>query len=252
MKNIYLIVLILFTISSFAQKVKKAKGKLTYGTEKYYVLKSDMKTKHGEYKIVSYTPPFRKLELGEFINGKKEGIWIKWYDKKGGKIKSKGQYNNDEKFGIWYYYYSNGKLIQEYDFDNSKIISSTECDTDKKYSVNKSNEITEIILDCPPTRIGGIRIMVSELYNEIMKKSPFKVNESGRTNIKINETLSFYVTEKGTIENINYSGKEKNTELDQLIREFIERDYHKWIAGTLNTEKVNAKIDIPIRINIMY
>ena len=55
MKRIITILLITISTISFGQEVKKMKESKNYGKATFYVLKSDMKTKHGKYSIKGYT-----------------------------------------------------------------------------------------------------------------------------------------------------------------------------------------------------
>lgn len=247
MKKKLIMLLSLITISSCSQELKTIKGNLYNGTEIYSVLQSNPKIKHGEYKVLSNTPPHAKIEQGEYINGKKEGEWIKWYVRQNHipKIKTQGKYLNDIKVGVWSYYTSNGDVIQKYDFDKNQIIENIECNTNEKYSVKRADETIEMNLDCPPTIIGGISALAMELNLFIIRKNPF---ENGLKGLNINETLSFYINEKGSIEDIYYTGKDKNNKLNELIIEFISRDNHQWIPAILNEQKVNAKIEIPITL----
>ncbi|MBU3011819.1 hypothetical protein KO506_10420 [Polaribacter vadi] len=252
MKNKILILLILITSFSFAQKTQKAKENAVYGKAKFYVLKSDGITKHGEYKITSYTLPFRNMVLGNYVNGKREGLWTEKYDQSGNQVKIQGNYKSDENVGKWKYYDSKGKLIQEFDFDKNEFVSNSECGTDKDFEIEVNGVLETKKLNCPPTRIGGLNIFIKDLYREITKKSPFEVNSSGRTTININEILSFFISKEGNIENIEYSGKEKNKELSKVINDFLKENNKNWVSGILNKEKVNAKISIPIKIRMMY
>jgi hypothetical protein len=252
MKNKILLLLLLISTFAFAQKTKKVKENAGYGKAKFYVLKSDGVTKHGEYKTTSYTPPFRNVIKGNYINGKREGLWTEKYDQSGSQIRMQGNYQNDKKIGNWKYYDSNGNLIQEFDFDKNEFVSNSECKTDKNFEVELNGTIETKKLNCPPTRIGGLKIFTKDLYREITKKSPFEINSSGRTTINIDEVLSFFISKKGNIENIEYSGKDENEELAKVINNFLNENSENWVSGKLNNEKIKAKISIPIRIRMMY
>ena len=252
MRNKILLLLLLTSTVTFAQKTVKVKENAGYGKAKFYVLKSDGVTKHGEYKTTSYTPPFRNIITGNYINGKREGLWTEKYDQSGSQIRMQGNYQNDKKIGKWKYYDSKGNLIQEFDFDNNEFASNSECNTDKNFEVELNGVIETKKLSCPPTRIGGLQIFTKDLYRQIMKKSPFEINSTGRTTISIDETLNFFVTKEGSVENIKYSGKEENEELWKVIKDFLTENNDNWISGKLDNERVNAKISIPIRIRMMY
>ena len=48
------------------------------------------------------------------INGYKQGKWLKKHNN--GNIKYKGQFTDDKPFGLFYYFYENGKLKAEKKF----------------------------------------------------------------------------------------------------------------------------------------
>ncbi len=247
-----LLLLLLSTTLLFGQKTKKIKENAGYGKAKFYVLESDGITKHGEYKIISYTPPFRKIVKGNYSNGKREGLWVEKYDKSGKKVRFQGTYSNGEKIGKWNYYDSKGSLTQTFDFDKNEFTTNSECGGNNNYEVEVNGEIENKKLTCPPTRIGGIRFFTKDLFREITKKLPFEINSSGRTTINIDEKLSFFITKEGIIESIQYSGREKNKELAKVIDNYLLDNKSNWISGKINNEKIKAKIIIPIRIRMMF
>jgi len=250
-KNI-LILILLITTSTFSQKTTKKKENAVYGKAKFRVLKSDGTTRHGEYKITSYTPPFRNLMKGNYENGKKEGLWIELFDKSGSPTRISGLYKSGNKIGEWKYFDSDGELTQVFDFDKMDLTTNSECGDNKDYEVKVEGHIETKKLTCPPTRIGGLKIFTKDLYREITKKSPFEINSSGRTNISINETLSFYINTDNNIEEIEYTGIETNEELAEVITNYLSENNEGWISGKIDNDKVNAKIIIPIRIRMMF
>lgn len=252
-KEHYLLTVLLFaTILSFGQKTKKVKENAVYGKAKFYVLKSDETIKHGEYKITSYTPPFRNLVKGKFVNGEKDGLWVEKYDEGGGQIKVQGNYDHGKKIGEWKYFNSEGKIIQVYDFERDLLITNAECGYNELFEVKVNGKTEQKRLTCPPTRIGGIAIFKKELFREIVNKSPFKINPKGRTDININETLSFFISEEGEIKGIYYSGAEENQELASLINNYLLNNSEGWISGKIDEEKLEAKLTIPVRIRMMF
>ena len=80
------------------QELKKVTKKLAMDlVENYYVFKNDTKIKQGEYSLMRLDDTVRK-----------------------------GFYNNDEKSGIWKYYYLNNNTVEFiFDFDRKMILSDT-------------------------------------------------------------------------------------------------------------------------------
>lgn len=251
-KNLFVIVLLLITSMSFAQNTKRLKENAGYGKAKFYVLQSDEKTKHGEFKITSYTPPFRNLVLGNYSNGKRDGLWTEKYDQAGNQVRIKGSYDKGEKIGEWKYFDSEGNLIQVFDYDKGALTMNSECGEKTSFTVEVSGDLKTRELTCPPTRIGGLKIFTKDLYREIYKVTPFEINSPGRTNISIDENLSFFISPEGAIEEIKYSGAQKNEQLDKVIKNYLSANKDGWISGEIDGEKVKAQLNIPIRIRMMF
>ncbi|MCD4732405.1 MAG: energy transducer TonB [Bacteroidales bacterium] len=131
--KIITILLINLTVLSYGQKVKKINVKFYKSkqiSQSFYVLKSDKKIKHGEY--ISY---FRLSKIdfnlvedghkdladyikekGNYSNGKKVGIWETYQT--GLKISS-FDYDKNKKVGIWLTKRENGKVYEQFDYDNN-------------------------------------------------------------------------------------------------------------------------------------
>lgn len=251
MKRIITILLIIVSTTLFGQDVKKVKESTNYGKATFYVLKSDMTTKHGEYSIKGYTGSELIVE-GNYSNGKKDGIWTERYYQKGRNLKSKGKYENDIQVGKWTFYDFKGEIVQEYDFDNNILIMSKECRTDKEYDVVIEDKFAKSKLDCPPSYIGGYSFLIYELNQKIMLSFNFPINEKGRTEIKINSDISFLLKKDGTIENIQFSEPLENEKLKEFIKTQISEKQGKWLVAELNGSKLDSKMNISIKINIMY
>jgi len=85
MKKHLLLLLLFISAILNAQEVKQVKERLKEGKETYYVLKSDLKTKHGTY-IVKHYKTRKIIVEGVFNNGQKEGKWSEF--RKTGVLKS--------------------------------------------------------------------------------------------------------------------------------------------------------------------
>jgi TonB family protein len=106
-------------------------------SECYSVLKSDGKTKHGEY--ISYFKAEgnvnKQIRKGTFKSenyikqkctykyGKKDGEWIKYSQRF--QLEVKGNYKEDKKVGIWLTSMERGQVIERFDFDTKKKLSPT-------------------------------------------------------------------------------------------------------------------------------
>ena len=61
---------------------------------------------------------------GDFVNGKKVGLWIAYYYN--GQLEYKGNFDNGKKNGIWEYYSVSGNILEEHSgiYKNDKKVSS--------------------------------------------------------------------------------------------------------------------------------
>ena len=249
-----LLLLLIFAIAKLnAQDVKRIKENEGYGKAVYFVLKSDMKTREGEYTVRSYTLPYRKLVTGTYKNGKREGLWIYFYDNPGHDTKAIGYYEDDKKVDLWRYYNPDGSMVQKYDHDYKVMIKNTECEReDNLFTVLKDSTLTELELDCPPTRIGGLTIFRDELDTEIIKKALFPKDGISPDPVHIYETLSFFITPKGKIEDINLTNESHYPEMFQLIKLWLLEPKQEWIPGILDGKAIKSQLKIPIHIDVRY
>ncbi len=61
-----------------------------------------------------HLPKTQKVEEGNYVNGRKEGMWIKYFSN--GKTQLKGTYNNNRPEGTFTRYYPNGQIAEQGDF----------------------------------------------------------------------------------------------------------------------------------------
>jgi antitoxin component YwqK of YwqJK toxin-antitoxin module len=256
MKRIITFVLLTFSVFSFSQEVEKMQKRTKYGQAVFYVLKSDMTTKHGKYTITSNNIVRGNdgkaiMVEGNYNYGKKDGFWTKRYFMSRGKIQSQGNYENDIQVGKWTFYEFNGEIVQEYDFDNHKLLMTKECGTDKEYVVYIEDIYMKSKLDCPPSYIGGYEFLIFELNEEISTSFKFSRKEEGGR-IKIVSNVSFFLKKDGVIENIEFRQSMKNEKLKKFIENKIHDKQGKWIVAELNGSKIDSKVNIPIKIDIRY
>lgn len=236
MKKIILLALLLNSIFSFSQEVKKMKGKTTEGWEKYYVLVSDTTKRQGEYKVTSYTPPFKELINGNYNLDKKEGLWIEKFNQKGHKIKVSGLYKNNIKTGKWVYNDTEGNLVQEYDYDTNELVFSKECSD--KYN-------------CHVSILGGFTLFRYELSNHISSYDFWK-DDKEKKFFQFKNTITFFINIDGTISEIEYKDKINDLRLLKFIEDKIYQSNGKWLIAKNNNEKIKEKVSVPITISIQY
>src|ERR1700709_872421 len=129
MKKIFLLLIPVFCITAcFAQDTVEQKNR-PYDriTERFYVLKSDQKTKQGPYKA--------------FLRRK---ILI-----------AMGNYNRDKKVGIWTFYESDGRLVERFNYNTNMLLNEAPLDSVSNINyvfdaqISKGDKVTR------PLKIGG-------------------------------------------------------------------------------------------------
>jgi len=62
-------------------------------------------------------PKTQKVEEGYYVNGRKEGVWTKFYTD--GRVQLKGTYSNNRPEGPYTRYFSNGQIAEQGDFQQN-------------------------------------------------------------------------------------------------------------------------------------
>ncbi len=254
----------IFFVTTQAQKVKKRTKKTANENIIYHVLKSDKKIKHGSYIVKNRFSD--NLEIsGEYAFGKKDGLWIE-YNILSNKIRSRGYYKSGIRVGNWQFFNHSGKTIQEYNYDNKKLISSKEIERDKEYPklleyevfINDSLVITA--LDLPPSYIGGRSNLVYEIgekFNEI-RDYPIDDYDSEKeyvyTEKYVSINFSVLIKKDETIGDIknNYPISNPNivfgVDSFNFIKSEIESRKGQWLVAEKNGDKVAAYLKIAFGI----
>lgn len=56
--------------------------------------------------------------IGYYVDGKKEGFWMSWYDNDGEWPEFEGYYQNDKPYGFWRGWWPDGQIICEGEYWN--------------------------------------------------------------------------------------------------------------------------------------
>jgi TonB family protein len=259
-------ILILITVNLWSQETilveNKYKGsKQIY--EKYYVLKSDKSTKHGEYisyfklnkedykkfkrghlnindfikekgnyfegkkngKWVEYSKPTVTKAIGEYKDGKKEGEWTEY---RNSRIKNIGYYSSGKKTGIWNTF-DTGLKVSSYDFDN-----------DKKVGIWLTKEENGKVM----TRFDYDQNLQLQPLISIDLKYPQKAKEQGIDGIV---TVSYQINTDCTITNINIIkslSPECDSEVKRAVEEMAEllKKYSTTCESTIETKDYKFKL----------
>jgi antitoxin component YwqK of YwqJK toxin-antitoxin module len=175
MKKLTALTLLLAPLAAMSQdKLVKKKVSLNL-TEEYHVLNTNKDVRQGLYMVT---------------------------DADGGAV-VRGKYENNKKAGTWMFYDPNNKLVQQYDYNNSKMLytnqdSGSFIKTD--YSISAPNKAAVT----PPVKIGGSALAFLSFYNS--KDIPPAILKEKSD---INVTYTINVEPNGQIGNV-YAEYESN------------------------------------------
>jgi antitoxin component YwqK of YwqJK toxin-antitoxin module len=176
-----LTIMLLLATTSFGQK------------EKHVIL-------YGKDIPSSGYPPKTKVEEGNTVNDRKEGIWIK-YHADGVTPKIKGEYVDNQPSGKYWKYYENGKLKESGNFVKNHNIDSL-----KRYYEDGTLEY-EVLYNENGKESGKVKYYFSngKLEFEYTAVNGIPVGEAKRyfSNGEIKETIIY--DDKGTVVKVEHS-----------------------------------------------
>ena len=208
MKKQVLILLFCIPLTLYAQKTKKITKNET--RETFYVLKSDKKTRHGEYQKFTYG----------------NGLLIK------------GNYEYGVRSGIWEFFDFRGQPTSKYDYTKNELVfhRPSEGEKNRKYRIIVNGNHLDAKLSRVPILLGGDALIRSELrYPAIAQMNRI----SGRTNV------IFTVDKIGRASNFQIETP-LGYELDEEIIRVFKLLSDLWLPGILNGEPVDVEVIYPI------
>lgn len=130
------------------------------------------------------------ISMGDYKDGKKEGIWQYWYDN--GQKMEEGNYRNGLKIGIWVKWYQDGELMWEGEYKEGKRIIKYDNDKieikflDKEVKNDVLYPNTEYLVNIRVPNIPQENLVVEALGGTIQK-----LNDNGKFNLHVdnNEDL---------------------------------------------------------------
>jgi len=220
MKNFSLAILItLLPACLFSQDIVARTNIINVNiTESYHVLKSDKKTRHGSYQLLfnrNYLPGDKSVIVaeGEYVNGKKIGIWT---------------------------YYSGKLLTQKYDYDQGAIIYNAP-DITVTYDIKGVKKGDSVRT---PVKIGGKVAGYTLLLSNFNSR---ELVEAFRKDAKTNERLRvehlFYLDENGKL--VNWEAKATINNVVKIYKQNIEvisEDHTAFSPALINGKKVPSII----------
>ena len=215
----------------FAQETKKVVDKKT--NETFYVLKSDNKTKHGDYKKYNYGRK-KVIISGNYKLGAKDGAWS-YFNFVGDKLQYSGNYKQDVKDSVWSYFDRNGELQSKYDYTKKELVyyKPNENDKDRKYRIIVDGNSLDTTLSRPPLYLEGMWLLLNEVN---YPQNALDNNISGMVKITFIVDKSGNVTSFHAKEPIGYG-------LEEEVIRVIKLMY--WVPGLLNNEPVDVELTQP-------
>jgi TonB family C-terminal domain len=207
MNKLLLILLFFVPTILFAQKTKKITNHET--KETFYVLKSDKKIRHGEYKKYNFL----------------------------GNLSVSGYYKLGVRDSIWECFDRKGEPVSKYNFTKNELlfINSKAMARKKDYRLIVNGHKLDTTLSRPPVFLGGDELIISEIK---YPTSAIKAGVSDRVVIvftvdKFGKTTDYHVKTSS----VKALDKEVLRAL-QLIPDF-------WLPGYLNGEPVDVEVEFP-------
>lgn len=241
--------IVLIPLLSQGQQTKKITriiDELNSKSEVYYVLSSDTSVRHGSYKQIMYKKDI--LISGYYNMGVKDSLWSEyvWRGTKNGrcKIRCSGNYSNGKQIGIWKFYNYNGELVQEYDYETKKIISSTEKKSEEESVVVMNSDTIKLKLDTPVSFIGA-NVMKNHYFLKNLEY-PHSAIEKGLSGKVI---VSFYVDQNGVASGHFIKDKIGNG-FDEAAIKAVKQIPNDWIPGTVEGKSVTVQVNMPVNFTI--
>lgn len=230
------------------KKVTKILDELNQVKEVYYVLSSDTAMRHGAYKQIKYKKDV--LVSGFYNMGAKDSLWTEydWVGTKNGrcKIRCSGNYSKGKKIGSWKFYNKKGELVQEYNYDSKKIISSTETTSEEESIVIMNGDTIKIKLDSPVTFIGAY-VMKNHYFSQNLHYPQSAIDKG--LNGKV--IVTFYIDENGNATGHFIKDKIGNG-FDEAAIAAVKQIPNDWIPGTLNGKAVTVQINMPVNFKVTF
>lgn len=211
MKFIITLIFALLNLCAFCQEtILKKKGR-----EIYYVLKTDENIKHGSYNYV-----IKK------------------------KIVVKGQYENNEKTGIWEFYNANDSLEQKYDYSNKKMIYIKNENDFENCKVALNDEKTEIIPEVKPIFIGGM-----SSYERFISDNLKYPKKAKAKRIEGRQIVLILLSKDGEVKNSKIY-RSISPDIDQEALRLISILPNNWIPAKHKNEFVDVVLSLPVMFRL--
>jgi len=219
MKNFLLFLFICFAFPGLGQDLKKRTSNLPvpYSKEVFEVLNADNQIKNGTYEKY-----FRDGSMAE-----------------------KGQYEANQKVGVWEYYTWKGVIDQKYNWTTRKLESTNPETSIKNYWVEENNAFIPKEPDELPVFIGGEEIFARSIGSSIRYPAEALRNgKGGEVLISVIITTKGQMVEEKVAKGLGYGLEEESLRVIKTIE-------GEWVPGKVNGKPVNTRLLIPVRFGII-
>lgn len=186
---------------------------------------SDLKVPQGQ--VHNYA---RNGTLINLVNhdkyGNKHGVYASWF--LDGNIKTKGNYVDDNKEGVWHYYHNNGEEANKVYYFNDNI-------TNFYIKDELGNTLKDSLINKKGGFKGGQKKLHKYIQKELMSKLTFELN--GKMDVH------FVVNTNGKIKDIYFDEKIPE-ELEQKIIDFFLKS-PEWEPSVHMNRKVETPYTLP-------
>jgi hypothetical protein len=222
-KLLLLTALILCLGDCFAQKIVERKNKIINNvTERYETI----------------------IETNKQV---KQGVYHAFYNKK--IVLASGKYVNDKKVGIWHYFDRDGTLMQNYNYDNNKLLYEAPEGSPSPLSYNIDYYIKDNDVATPPVRPGGRYFGYLPYLKAFQLPAGMDAEYYDRSVV----TFDLLISPMGRLADIVVHISRKGTGVDQMVYnispDIFSADDKIFIPATLNKNPVASQIHILCAMN---
>jgi hypothetical protein len=221
LKNLVLFIITIFYLgTAFGQETTVHKHKLTDRiTEKISVLKSDKGIRQGLYQAVSEQE----------------------------RAVASGSFDKDKKVGVWHFYDSQGRLVQNYDYTKKALLYEAVEDTTSNLRYYVDKVLTDTDRTTKPVKAGG-RYFGYIPYLQLFKLPPYLMEINRMVSVAVVELL---VSPYGRLADYKvhiYSGPTYEKVFNMNLNALNEED-KIFIPATVNNQPIGCRIMIKCLID---
>lgn len=262
MKQQILISICLLSISICkSQETREVNNSIGEKNEVYNVLKSDSEIRQGEYLLTWNWKYYNSVsEEGQFENNQKQGVWNEYYrfrekyNENDMRVKYHTTYENDKKNGLFVEFSYDKDTLQVGRFAENKKTGiwkkyeNGELVEHYDYSSNKNLFDIEKIQE---EKVNVLPKIIGGDLNSFLIKNLNPVNHKKKKNLLGSVEITMLITKDGIAKDIIISGADY-PELENEFEVALSKSSGNWEPALRNLEKVDVKVIVPIKFLIEW